>query len=140
VTDSEKLDRILAILEAQPRATTAAPQRAAVADDADLDGPYGNPIVKRDPTSWAKKNPGKTIAPCVMSDGPADWLDAVASFYDWQADQDAANGKTYTDKKTGEEKPSGGLQRRDAARARGWAARVRAGKVKQGDEDASVPF
>ncbi len=131
MTDSEKLDRILAILERQPRAAAASPFPPAggVAPDSELDSQYGDPVVERDPKLWTDKG-GAAIAPCPMSGGPADWLDAVASFYDWQADRDVASGKTYIDKKTGEEKPSGGIQRKNAARARGWAVRVRAGKTK----------
>lgn len=139
MTDSEKLDRILALLEARPAPTTAAPQRAAAADDADLDSQYGNPEVKRDPPLWTKNNPGRSVAPCHMSDGPAEWLDAVAAFYDWQASQDETQGKTYTNKR-GEDVPTASFKRRDAARARGWAARVRAGKVKQATDDNSIPF
>ncbi len=133
------VDRILAILEAQPQRSSGAPQQAAVADDADLDSQYGNPEVKRDPPAWAKKNLGRTVAPCLMSEGPADWLDALASLYDWQAGKDAEQGKTYTNKK-GEEVETAPFKRRDAARARGWSARVRAGKVKRNEPDENLPF
>ena len=133
------IDRKLASQAARP----AAQATAAVADASDLDSQWGDPEVKRDPPSWTKKG-GPPVAPRAMSQGPADWLDAVASFYDWQAGKDDETRKTYTNKK-GEEVETAPFKRRDAARARGWSARVRAGKVVQrepgcDDGPESLPF
>ena len=88
------------------------------APDSDLDGQYGDPEIKKDPPRWQ----GRRYAPCRMSDTCPEYLDALASFFDWQAGKDDQAGKT-----TGNGKPSSSYKRRDAARARGWAQRLRAG-------------
>jgi hypothetical protein len=89
------------------------------AGDADLDSQYGNPEVRKDPPRYQ----GPPCAPCRMSDGSPEWLDELASFKDWQA------GKAeQTNELTTGGKPKADYYRLDAARARGWAARIRAGK------------
>jgi hypothetical protein len=96
-----------------------------VADDYDLDGKFGDPVVTKAPKKWIENGGAEYSGH--MSGLPSDFLLAVADFYDWQArmdDKEGKAGKTYRDKKTGEEKPvTGFLKRRDAARARGWAKR-----------------
>lgn len=89
-----------------------------VASEQDLDGQWGNPELKKDPPRWR----GKPYAPCRMSDTHPEYLDEVASFLDWQAGKDDESGKTANNGK-----PSSSYKRRDAARARGWAKRLRAG-------------
>lgn len=97
-----------------------------VASDDDLDGPYGDPAVRKDPPKWIKEG-GDSFAGQNMSACPSAYLISLAGFYDWQADKDdeaGARGETYTNKKTGAQvAKDGGLRRRDAARARGWARR-----------------
>jgi hypothetical protein len=88
------------------------------ASEQDLDGQYGDPELKKDPPRWK----GQRYAPCRMSDTCPEYLDELASFYDWQAGKDDEAGKT-----AGNGKPSSSYKRRDAARARGWAKRLRAG-------------
>lgn len=107
---AESNERILALLE------RSAPKETASA--VDLDGKYGDPDIKRDPKRWT----GAPVAPCRMSECPSEYLDVLASFYDWQADQDDKTGA-----KTSSGKPKSTYGRLDAARARGWAARKRAG-------------
>lgn len=101
---------------------------ASVASDYDLDSDYGNPVIKKDPRDW----PGPSFAGCRMSECSPDYLDRIASLYDWMANKDderGAKGEAYTNKK-GETKPvDGGLRRKDASRARGWAARARNGQA-----------
>ncbi len=95
----------------------AAPATAAgggVATDAELDGQYSDPEVKKDPPRWK----GAPVAPCKMSAGPPDWLLVLADFKDWQAVQ-AAEKNEVTDKG----KPIADFRRKDAALARGWARR-----------------
>lgn len=90
----------------------------AVASEAELDGQYGDPEVRRDPSS--KYWPGQSYAGRRLSECPADYLDAYAKYKDacaWANDKDGGEKK----KKYAE------YDRRDAARARGWAARLRAG-------------
>lgn len=101
----------------------------AVASDYDLDSEYGDPAVRKNPSRWT----GADYAGCKMSECPAEYLDAVASLFDWMADKDdeaGRNGETYLSKKTGQPvAKSGAFKRKDAARARGWAKRKRDGWV-----------
>lgn len=89
-----------------------------VASDSDLDGQYGDPEVRRDPSEkyWT----GDSYTGRKLSECPADYLDAYAKYKDacaWGNDKDGSEKK----KKYAE------YDRRDAARARGWAARIRGG-------------
>jgi len=121
------LEHRVATLETVRAAAPAArPASApgAVATDYDLDGKYGDEEIRRDPPRWegAEKNAGKK-----MSDCSAEYLDELASFFDWQADKDEEKGGTYTaaDGTVKQAKPE--YKRKSAARARGWAARKRSG-------------
>lgn len=124
----------------QVPAQASPPSPAAVASDRDLDGPYGDPIIKaKDPRDWT----GPTMAGKKFSECPAEYLDALADRYDYFAVKaDEANELTASGK------PKSHYSRLDAARARGWAARIRSGAAKPStaapvpawsDED-SVPF
>ena len=77
----------------------------------DLDSEHGNPEVKaKDPRDWSGPSMfGKRFSEC-----PATYLDVLADRYDH-----------FASKETDEKKRKYNLL--DAARARGWAARVRAG-------------
>lgn len=79
----------------------------------DLDGPHGNPVVKaKDPRDWT----GETMNGRTFSECPAEYLDLLAERYDYFAsrEEDAKKQK---------------YNLLDAQRARGWAARIRAGHV-----------
>ncbi len=89
-----------------------------VASEALLDGEYGDPEIKRDPPRWD----GPPVAPRRMSQCSADYLDVVAGFYDWAAGKADEKGEV-----TVKGKPVSEYKRRDAALARGWAARIRSG-------------
>jgi|SRR5579872_5087298 len=91
----------------------------AIASDADLDGKYGNPEVKaKSPRDWTGESmQGKRFSEC-----PAPYLDLVASRLDYFADQNVASENEDDRKKAR-------FNKLDAARARGWAARIRAGYV-----------
>lgn len=127
----------------------SAGQRAAgggeVASDRDLDSERGNPTVRKDPKRWD----GESYVGMPYSHCPPEYLDALAGFLDWQADMD--------DQKLGpndENRKFIRWKRIDAARARGWAARIRLngppappqqGSESGGDapgefDDESVPF
>lgn len=103
------LIRIAAHLGAlQPTTAHVAP---SVPLDVDLDGKYGNPIVKaKDPRDWiGESQQGKRLSEC-----PPEYLDMVAARLDYFAEKEEnAKKKQYN--------------RLDAARARGWASRLRAG-------------
>jgi hypothetical protein len=90
----------------------------AVASDRELDGQYGDPEVRRDPSEkyWS----GMSYAGKRLSECPPDYLDAFAKYRDSCA---------YNSEKDGSEakKKYARYDRLDAARARGWAARLRSG-------------
>lgn len=86
---------------------------ANVASDADLDGQYGNPEVRaKDPRDWT----GEPMKGRRFSECPPDYLDMIAKRFDYFASKE-------------EDPKKAGYSRKDAARARGWARRIRDGKV-----------
>lgn len=89
---------------------------AGAATDVDLDGAHGNPVIKKDPKRWT----GASYAGCNFSDCPAEYLDVLAEFKDWQAGMDERKG-------TDDDRRKAKFNRLDAARARGWAQRIRGG-------------
>jgi hypothetical protein len=111
----QSIDATLKALLALQRAKEG-PQ---VASDADLDGQYGDPLVRaKDPRDWTGESQiGKSFSEC-----PAEYLDLVAARLDFFAEKAEAENTLTT---TG--KPVAPYNRRDAARARGWAARIRHG-------------
>lgn len=102
-------------LSQQRIAQAKANQPKAVASDRDLDGKYGDPEVKFNPRDWN----GPSMKQRRMSECPADFLDALAETLDYFADKAEETGETYNGK------PTAPYKRKDAARARGWAARHR---------------
>lgn len=110
MTTDEKLDMILRIV--QELKASAPPPAPRVADDADLDGEWGAPAVRKDPKRWTGPSyVGKKYSEC-----PSDYLLQLAGLLDWQAAKDKEKGDTDSLKYAG-------YKERDAARARGWAAR-----------------
>jgi hypothetical protein len=99
-------------LSQQNRAAASAP---AEASDAELDGQYGDPVIKaKDPRNWTgAPQQGKKFSEC-----PAEYLDMVAERLDYFTSQ---LGDSDEDKK------KRGYNMKDAARARGWAKRIRNG-------------
>lgn len=91
--------------------TPAKPFAGPTAPDADLDGPYGNPFIKiKDPRDWTGESmQGKTLSQC-----PPEYLDLMADRYDYFASEEPDEKKRS-------------YKHKDAARCRGWAARLRAG-------------
>jgi hypothetical protein len=86
---------------------------AVIANDADLDGQYGNPEVRaKDPRDWT----GEPMKGRRFSECPAEYLDMLAARFDFFAGQESDSKKA-------------GYCRKDAARARGWAKRMREGRV-----------
>ena len=113
-------------LAAQPVAAPAAAASAtvAVADDYDLDSPYGDPEVRRDPPRWR----GEPMAGKRYSQTSPEFLECIAGFLEWAASQAEAKGEMTTSGK-----PRAPYLRRDAARARGWRLRLIA------DEQQAAP-
>jgi hypothetical protein len=98
------------------RSTPASEKK--IAPDSDLDGKYGDPEVKFMPRDWE----GDDYSDMKLSTMPPELLDMVADLYDYRAERAEEEGKT-----TVKGRPVAPLNRADAARARGWAARKRAG-------------
>lgn len=94
------------------------PKVKEIATDRDLDGPRGNPKVTFNPRDWT----GPSFKGLTMADCPAEFLDLLADTLDYFGDQAEAKHEEYNGKATAPYK------RRDAARARGWAKRIRDGK------------
>lgn len=89
-----------------------------VADDRDLDGSYGNPVVKFNPRDWhGESMKGRTLSEC-----PADFLELLAGTFDYFAKKAEESGETASNGR-----PVAPYKRKDAARARGWAKRIREG-------------
>lgn len=117
-TNPTQLDRIEAKLDQLLAAKSAARPASfgGVAPASDLDGEWGNPEVRKDPPRWD----GPSFAGRKYSECPADFLESLAGFLDWAAGKDEETGDAQKLKYAG-------YKRKDAARARGWAARVLAG-------------
>lgn len=92
--------------------TAPPPDHAPAADDRDLDGKYGDPQVRFLPRDWA----GEDFKGCNFSTCPPELLDMLAKAFDYFAKKDTAAGD-----------PKAHYKLKDAARARGWAKRIRGG-------------
>jgi hypothetical protein len=134
------LDDAEARLTGQPVQRTATKGLPAPADDADLDGQYGNPVVHKDPPKWT----GQTYAGAPFSDCPPDYLRILADLLVWRAGKADEEGRT-----TKGGKPQSEFLRKDAARALGWmqrnerkaAPRPKAKPTSLNDpDDSEVPF
>jgi hypothetical protein len=92
----------------------------AIASDRDLDGKYGDPVLKFSPRDWT----GAPFKGAKFSQCPPDLLDMVAETLDYFGQKaEEANELTSGGKSVAE------FKRADAARARGWAKRMRDGMV-----------
>lgn len=100
----------------------------AVASDRDLDGRYGDPELRLTPRDWTGPNyKGRRFSQC-----PPELLDMVADTLEWAAGKSEEKGEM-----TEKGKPVAQYKRADAARARGWAARIRSGRHVQTTEPVS---
>jgi hypothetical protein len=111
----------LVLIARQKRGGGAAASSSAPAPDRDLDGKYGDPVVKFHPRDWH----GQECKGLKFSQCPVDFLDMLAETFDYFADKAEKSGETTT-----AGKPVAPYKRQDAARARGWAARLRSGTFK----------
>src|SRR5262245_6364043 len=92
---------------------------AEIASDSDLDSQWGDPEIKqKDPRDWT----GPTMKGRRFSQCSSEYLELLAKRLDFFADKAEAEGAT-----TNSGKPVAPYNRRDAARARGWAKRIRDG-------------
>jgi hypothetical protein len=128
--------RIEASLSKSKASASASKAEGDVATDADLDGKYGDEEIRRDPS--AKYWEGESQVSRRMSECPADYLDAYAKY---------KNARAFMNEKEGKEDKAKyvGYDRKSAARARGWAQRIRSGykapeRAPVGDDGGDVPF
>lgn len=99
-------DKPLAAANGTGYASVAA---GAIADDRELDSDKGDPEVRKDPKRWN----GESMVGRRYSECRSEFLEVLASFKEWSA----ANPREGADPKYAD------YDRRDAARARGWARR-----------------
>lgn len=122
---SEETIRLLTSIDASLKQLLALQRQSApaggkqIASDRELDGKYGDPVLKFTPRDWT----GPDFKNCHFSECPPELLDLVAESNDWFARK--ADEKNETTEKG---KPVADFKRADAARARGWAKRMRDGK------------
>lgn len=90
---------------------------ATVADDGDLDSKHGDPLLRFLPRDWS----GEDYKNHHFSQCPPALLDMVAETLDYFARKAEEADERWNDK------PTAPYKRKDAARARGWAKRLRAG-------------
>lgn len=90
------------------------------ASDYELDGQWGNPEVRSDPTWWSKAG-HPTMVGKKFSECTPEYLRALAKRFEWMGDQD-------DDKKAVDEKgrPKSYWPRKNASYALGWARRIEA--------------
>lgn len=119
LTSIDRTLKALLALAQQRTVQARAAQAKAIAPDRDLDGKWGNPQLKFMPRDWT----GASFKGRRFSECPAGLLDLVAETFDYFASQAEAK-----DERTDKGKPVADYKRQDAARARGWAKRIRDGK------------
>jgi len=105
-----------AALEAGGGARASSGAGGEIASDRDLDGQYGNPEVRKHPKQW--KGPAGEFVGKKYSECSPEFLDVLADLKDWMAGK--ADEETDPEKKKYAK-----WNRLDAARARGWAVRIR---------------
>lgn len=129
-TRVDGLERRIVTLEANARARggTAAAAAPAVATSYQLDAQWGDPVVRENPRTWT----GRSMVGNKFSECPPEYLDQLALRFDWLAKRDRE--ENHVDAKG---RPRAPMRDKDAALARGWAARIRAGwsKMRQGQKD-----
>lgn len=99
-----------------------------VATDADLDGPHGDPVLRFKVRDWT----GPDFKGRRFSELPLDLLEMVARSCDYFAQKAEETHELYKGK------PVAPYKHADAARARGWAKRIRDGKHSPADPVASA--
>lgn len=111
--------RLLASIDASLKTIARAlvkSEPAEIADDRELDSQRGDPEVKFMPRDWTGPDyKGRHLSEC-----PPDLLDMLATTFDYFARKAEESGKVTS---TG--KPVAPYERKNAARARGWAKRHR---------------
>lgn len=120
------IDGSLKLLANELRARTA----NAGATDRDLDGKYGNPEVRLKVRDWT----GAPMRGRRMSECPPEFLDMLAETLNYLGGKEEREGATYNGKLTAP------YTFQNAARARGWAKRMREGKVAPPEPETASSF
>jgi hypothetical protein len=136
------LELEIAALKLQLASMARAPAHApATVDAGNLDDERGNFEVRKDPPLWIRDG-GESFLGHRLSECPTDYLEKLAGFLDWQAKKDEESNYVSPSGR-----PTAPYKRKDAARARGWAARLRTGQgpqpAKRDDvdlDDDELPF
>ena len=121
LTALEQMNALINARLSQLENRKAHPQQAAgatVATDADLTGERGNPKVERNPPRWD----GDDMTGRRWSQTSVAFLECMAGFLDWKADNPREGKEKYAQ-----------YDRKDAARARAWAARLAPGSTWRAD-------
>lgn len=120
----ESINASLKVLVGAAKARQASAPKP-IASDRDLDGKFGDPVLKFTPRDWT----GASYKNRRFSECPPALLDMIAESCDYFA-------KVAEEKKerTNSGKPVAPYKLADAARARGWAKRIRDGKHVQTTE------
>lgn len=129
VIAQQKAEQRVKNAQAQQSTGSSAPR---IANEKDLDSKHGNPKVHYKPRDW----PGEFIKGRPMSEYEPDFLEMLAEQMEYFADRDKDSNEIDEYSKRPLKKLAE-YKRMDAARARGWAKRLRAGWKPPafGDED-----
>ncbi len=107
----------------------------------DLSDKYADFTIRRSPPQWLEGG-GPDYTGHTISQTTPEFCDAIASYLDWTAAKDEAKNYSYVNGKGDTVFPAK-FARKDAARARAWAAKLRAkpSVVRSRRDDADeLPF
>jgi len=113
------LKQLVQIAQRRQQTSAAPVNGSTIAPDSDLDSQWGDPEVKFSPRDYSGTTDYKNRR---MSECSPPFLDALAASYDYFAQKNTLEGNMASNGK-----PKADYDRRSAARARGWAARLRSG-------------
>lgn len=123
---SVSLEQRMAAVEAELAVIKAQLAGAATAlPDVDIDGPHGDPVIRRDPPKW----PGESFVGRNYSHCPPNYLESMAGFLQWKAKKEDAEP---------EKQKYARYSRLDAARALAWSKRNRANGPVATPEEAAA--
>lgn len=117
------IEERIAALEAAVAAMKASATASATIEVDIANDRYANFSVYKCPPKWLEAG-GTDYAGMTLSETTPEFCEALASFLDWQAARDEAKNYSYVNGK-GETVFPAKFARKDAARARAWAKKLR---------------